>query len=587
MTSTPTVEPKYWAFISYSHQDRQWGEWLHQAIETYRVSRCLVGRPSRNGPVPSRLFPVFRDREELPGSADLGRNIDEALQRSRHMVVICSPRSAISQWVNQEIRRFKALGREDRVLCLIVDGEPNASDSPGSGLLECFPEAIRYKVNAAQEVSGERAEPIAADVRPQGDGKLNARLKILAGLLDVDFDDLKQRERRRRRWRIVQAAAASVAVLLAVAVVWFQGQVKAQENARARYLQLADMLLTQAKDATLVRQHAVATLYGAHSIRYRLLAKEEPQEVDFLSSLSPPALLTETLPAAGFSGGLAVHPEGKLLASGGQDGSVRLWDVSGGRPLQSLPGHTGGVPSVAFSPDGRLLASGGADKTVRIWEVRSWQPVAVLRGHEGQVLCVAFSPDSTWLASASQDKTVRLWDASSGAALATLTGHESDVNSVAWSPDGTRIASGGKDNSLRLWDAGQRVLHAVLATYRQPITSVAFSPDGRFLAAADHDGSTKLWDLTLRREVAALGAHRLAVSHLAFSPDGRCSPPPAEIAASSSGRSAPGRSSPRLRGTPTRSGRWRSIPTAAAWSREPPTGPSRSGGWPPARMWRS
>ena len=385
MTSKPIVEPKYWAFISYSHQDRTLGEWLHKAIETYRVPRRLVGRPSRNGPMPSRLFPVFRDREELPGSADLGRNIDEALQRSRHMVVICSPRSAISEWVNQEIRRFKALGRDDRVLCLIVDGEPNASDRPHSGLLECFPEAIRYKVNAAQEVTGERAEPIAADVRPQGDGKLNARLKILAGLLDVDFDDLKQRERRRRLWRIVQTAAAAVAVLLAVGVVWYQGQVKAQQNTRARYLQLADMLLTQAKDSTLVRQHSVATLYGAHSIRYRLLARDEPQEVDFLSSLSPPALLTATLPAAGFSAGLAVHSAGKLLASGGQDGSVRLWDMAGGGPLQSLLGHTGSVASVAFSPDGSLLASGAADKTIRVWDTRSWHPIAVLRGHEGQV----------------------------------------------------------------------------------------------------------------------------------------------------------------------------------------------------------
>ena len=218
------------------------------------------------------------------------------------MVVICSPRSAISEWVNQEIRRFKALGRDDRVLCLIVDGEPNASDRPHSGLLECFPEAIRYKVNAAQEVTGERAEPIAADVRPQGDGKLNARLKILAGLLDVDFDDLKQRERRRRLWRTVQAAVATVAVLLAVGVVWYQGQVKAHESAKARYLQMAAMLLAQAKEAIQVRQDAVATLYGAHSIRYRLLAGAEPQEADFLSSLSPPALLTRTIPAAGFSG---------------------------------------------------------------------------------------------------------------------------------------------------------------------------------------------------------------------------------------------------------------------------------------------
>lgn len=511
---------KYWAFISYSHQDRDWAQWLHKAIETYRVPRRLVGRPSRNGPVPARLFPVFRDREELPGSADLGKTIDEALNQSRHLVVICSPRAAISRWVEQEIRRFKAMGREDRVLCLIVDGEPNASDMPDSGLLECFPRAIRYRVESDQQLSPQRAEPIAADLRPHADGKTNAKLKLLAGLLDVNFDELKQRERRRRFWRNVQIAAATLAVLLAVSLVWYQGYRKTQETTRARHLQLADMLLAQAKDATLVRQHAVATVYGAHAVRYRLLAHEHPQETDFLSSLSPPALLTGVLPEAQFSGGIAFHPAGALFASGGKDGAVRLWEAAGGRLHQTLTGHEGPVACLAFSPDGKLLASGGADGTLRIWELPSGRLKATLHGHKEMVMAVAFAPDSTQLASAGRDKTIRIWQPSGGLALTTLTGHSADVNAVAFHPEGRLIASGSKDNSLRLWDLTTGTQQAILATYRQPITSVAFSADGRFLAAGDHDGSAKLWDLPQQREVAALGAHRLAVADVAFSPDG-------------------------------------------------------------------
>src|SRR5712692_7263851 len=130
---------KYWAFISYSHQDKAWGDWLHKALETYRVPKRLVGRASRDGTVPKRLFPIFRDREELPTSSDLGANINDGLRQSRYMIVICSPKSAVSRWVNEEVKTFKALGREDRILCLIVDGEPNASDRPDSGLLECSP----------------------------------------------------------------------------------------------------------------------------------------------------------------------------------------------------------------------------------------------------------------------------------------------------------------------------------------------------------------------------------------------------------------------------------------------------------------
>lgn len=101
---------KYWAFISYSHQDKAWGDWLHKALETYRVPKRLAGRRSRDGTVPKRLYPIFRDREELPTSSDLGSNINESLKASRYLIVICSPKSAVSRWVNEEVKAFKALG---------------------------------------------------------------------------------------------------------------------------------------------------------------------------------------------------------------------------------------------------------------------------------------------------------------------------------------------------------------------------------------------------------------------------------------------------------------------------------------------
>ena len=91
---------KYYAFISYSHQDKQWGDWCHKALETYRVPKKLVGTLGRDGAIPKRVFPVFRDREELPTSSDLGSNINESLKQSRYLIVICSPNSAKSQWVN-------------------------------------------------------------------------------------------------------------------------------------------------------------------------------------------------------------------------------------------------------------------------------------------------------------------------------------------------------------------------------------------------------------------------------------------------------------------------------------------------------
>ena len=177
---------RYWAFISYSHRDERWAAWLHRSLEAYRIPKPLVGSAAPDGTLrPRRLFPLFRDRDELAGAPDLGQKIQAALRGSRNLIVVCSPHAARSKWVNKEIAEFKAAGGEQRVFCLIVAGEPYASDGPDAALEECFPEAIRYRVDAGRRVTAERAEPLAADVRPQGDGRRGALLKLLAGVLDV------------------------------------------------------------------------------------------------------------------------------------------------------------------------------------------------------------------------------------------------------------------------------------------------------------------------------------------------------------------------------------------------------------------
>lgn len=210
--SNSTDDYKYWAFISYSHADEEWAQWLHKSLETYKVPKKLVGRQTPVGSVPRRVYPVFRDRDELPGASDLGGNIRQALSQSRYIVVICSPKSAISKWVNEEIKGFKSLDRENRVLCLIVDGEPNAK--PDSGQLECFPPAVRFRVNGNGELTAEPTEPIAADARKGKDGRANARLKLLSGMLSVGYDELKQREKQRQLYRKLRIAASLVAFVL-------------------------------------------------------------------------------------------------------------------------------------------------------------------------------------------------------------------------------------------------------------------------------------------------------------------------------------------------------------------------------------
>jgi hypothetical protein len=218
---------KYLAFISYSHKDEYWARRLHRSIEGYRVPKPLVGRPGRRGPVPRQIFPVFRDRDELASSADLPAALREALSQSAHLIVLCSPAAAQSRWVDQEIIEFKRLGRDDRILPLIVDGEPHAR-APER---ECFPPALRFKVDAAGRLTDQPAEPVAADLRPEVDGEENAKLKLIAGVLGVPFNDLRQREliaarRRARVWQGIGTTLLLLAMLAAAGgwMAWRYGQ---------------------------------------------------------------------------------------------------------------------------------------------------------------------------------------------------------------------------------------------------------------------------------------------------------------------------------------------------------------------------
>jgi tetratricopeptide (TPR) repeat protein len=228
------AEFRYFAFISYSHADERWSRWLHNALETYRVHKRLVGHAGRHGPVPARLVPVFRDRDELTGAPDLSSTVKEALEASRHLIVVCSPAAARSHWVDEEVRTFKRIGRADRILTLIVDGEPNASDRPGEAERECFAPALRFEIGPDGSLSPRRAEPIAADARPGKDGRTNAKLKLIAGLLGVGFDDLKQREHRRQQRRLTLITAASVAGMLVTGALAVAAWMARQDAIRNR-----------------------------------------------------------------------------------------------------------------------------------------------------------------------------------------------------------------------------------------------------------------------------------------------------------------------------------------------------------------
>lgn len=208
---SPDRTHRYWAFLSYSHKDSETADWLHGALERFRVPRTLVGRQAPCGTVPATFSPIFRDRHELAASGDLGHTIREALAASRCLVVLCSPDAATSRWTNEEILAFKKLRPDGCVLAAITGGEPFASEMPGREAEECFPPALRQKFDSRGRATGKRAEPIAADLRANADGRQLGLLKIVAGMLGIGLDELVQRDQQRRQKRLTYIAAASLA----------------------------------------------------------------------------------------------------------------------------------------------------------------------------------------------------------------------------------------------------------------------------------------------------------------------------------------------------------------------------------------
>lgn len=382
---------QYAAFISYSHRDTAWARWLHSALERYRLPRS----PDLAA-LPQRIGRCFRDDDESKASADLGQLIRDALRNSRAMIVVCSPAAAQSAWVEKEIVEFKRLHGSDRVFALIVDGTPHG------GADECLPAALARRIGPAFPDGTAPMEPLAVDVRRLGRG--DALLKLVAALIEVDFDQLKRRDEQRARRRLVALVSTVAATVSVLAIAGWS----AIDSARSARLQEIERLTGETRNALAdgrpdVAVQALAALHGiapdgpgnelalravaSQLYPVRLLVDRQPRPA-YLQFGARAWFLPKEGPPVGVGGigdvrrflmpddrrfGVEVLEDGTLVArdSGTGKGLMRLsepgsridWDGPALRPRAgglALVGRTEALNPVGVSPRLAYVSADGA-----------------------------------------------------------------------------------------------------------------------------------------------------------------------------------------------------------------------------------
>jgi tetratricopeptide (TPR) repeat protein len=234
---------KYRAFLSYSHKDTSWAKWVHDRIEGFRIDKELVGRDTPMGPIPKNLRPVFRDRHDFDAGGTLRDQTIAALDGSAALVVLCSPASARSGAVNEEVRQFLSRHPDRPVVPLILDGTPRDE------MHECFPKTLRFTIAANGAVTDQSVDVLAADVRESGDGRELALAKVVARLIGLAPDEVFRRAKRerRRQARVRNGVIAAMAILGLATAFWFWRSLKAEVSLVEKQQTLSEIVAVVAK----------------------------------------------------------------------------------------------------------------------------------------------------------------------------------------------------------------------------------------------------------------------------------------------------------------------------------------------------
>lgn len=546
---------------------------LHRALDSYKVPKALQGMPGRRGPVPESLHPIFRDREDLAGGGELGDRLRAALESSDALIVLCTPASAKSHWVDDEVRLFRDKRGNDSIFPVIGAGDPE-SDDPD---VQCMPPSLRDNTVLAADLR---------DIRKDtghiiGDGPEGGRQKLLAGLLGLDLDHLRRREDARRRRQMLAMAAALVlfvglgitATVLGIAASRNASEAKrlqvlAETNADrarrgetlARERAAAEAVARERESAARAeaekqhrraqQQHALALANAAEAQRQTGIARANATRAEAQFARAQNAL-ADSFALRGKDAATAGNTQLAIryALAGGQISTAsepaqqvllaRL--ISAPQKQRELQLETDSISFITISPDGSRLMTSGLDKVARLFDTQTGEQVdmsesgpaskgvATVRPANARGMNADrrfggtkltnnwFSPDSQQVLLTLEDGSFQLRDARDGVRISTYPAHSGPVPAGSFNPDGRRVLTGSFDGTARVWDlaeGGER-----LAELRVPmLRSSAWGPDGESIVTMSLETGLQVW--RGGREIAQLPIRETNAAALAITADG-------------------------------------------------------------------
>jgi WD40 repeat protein len=523
--------PEYDAFLSYAHRDRQVTIAIQKGL--HQIGRRL-GR--------LRALRVFRDDTNLTASPDLWGKITEALDRSGYMIVVLSPQSAASHWVNEEVSYWLQHRGHEQLMLALAEGhlrwdatterfDPEQSD------------AAPRVLTAPRSLPSEPLYIDVSDDAPWDLGSLTFRDKVTALAAPIHGkpkdqlagDDLRE-QRRFRRLRA--AAITGLAVLTVVAVVAALIAVAKQREANRQRQDAIQHL----HDAVVAKMNAegasmLAGLSPGGDVRalQELLAANaiEANGVPVLNAQIARFTTQKIINPAATSYVLAYSPDGRRIVTGHIDGTLRQWDPATGKPVGAPMKGTGIVNAVAYTPDGQTIASASQDGTMRLWNANTGAPLNPNPQHVERLgRGIAVSPNGKVIFTGSANDTIQAWDPQTGQLLATqlaFDDHRVFINDVVFDRSGHLFAVSGNNGGIAIYDTRPFQLHAPIITVMGPgslpaqVWQVAFSPDAHTIAVGSENPQLELWNAdtgTLIRTIRAGPSTAAFVIAVAFSPDG-------------------------------------------------------------------